>query len=202
MGKIRRPPFRWPEELKKGYLRLLILASLARRPMHGYEIMREAAERTLGLWRPTAGGTYPLLRRMERMGWIRGEWMTSAGGRKRKVYRITGKGRAKLKRLLEIHGAILKIARRIHEELGGTSGLGEVDRALSLLKAPLEPEGLRGLSREERIRILRLARGRLERVEKEAREAIEAVDAAMRELTAIRQGPGDANRPNPREKGA
>ena len=183
-------------------MRLLILASLARRPMHGYEIMREAAERTLGLWRPTAGGTYPLLRRMERMGWIRGEWMTSAGGRKRKVYRITGKGRAKLKRLLEIHGAILKIARRIHEELGGTSGLGEVDRALSLLKAPLEPEGLRGLSREERIRILRLARGRLERVEKEAREAIEAVDAAMRELTAIRQGPGDANRPNPREKGA
>jgi hypothetical protein len=42
----------------------------------------------------------------------------------------------------------------------------------------------------------------LERVERRAREAIEAIDGAMRELTAIRQGPGDANRPNPREKGA
>jgi hypothetical protein len=72
LSRVGRKPFRWPEELKKGYLKLLILASLARRPMHGYEIMRYAAERTLGLWKPTAGGTYPLLRKMEESGWIEG----------------------------------------------------------------------------------------------------------------------------------
>ncbi|MEM2882061.1 MAG: PadR family transcriptional regulator [Candidatus Bathyarchaeia archaeon] len=178
---------RWPEELKKGYLKLLILASLARRPMHGYEIMREAAERTLGLWKPTAGGTYPLLGKMEREGWIRGEWRISRG-RRRKVYGITSKGEAKLKRILEIHGIVLRIAHKIHSELeeGASEGaaLEEMDRMLTLLKAQLRPEGLKGLNEGERARILRLLRDRLERIEKGAREAIEGIDEAMRGLRA------------------
>ena len=185
MSRVGRKPFRWPEELKKGYLKLLILASLARRPMHGYEIMRYAAERTLGLWKPTAGGTYPLLRKMEESGWIEGEWMASAG-RKRKVYRITKKGNARLKKLLGIHRMVLKAAHGIHRELvDGTSGdanLEEINQSLSLLKGMFEPGGSEALSKAEKMRILRLMRNHLERVERRAREAIEAIDGAMRGL--------------------
>ncbi|MEM2225847.1 MAG: PadR family transcriptional regulator [Candidatus Bathyarchaeia archaeon] len=187
MRKVGSNAFGWPEELKKGYLKLLILASLARRPMHGYEIMKEAAERTLGLWKPTAGGTYPLLRRMEEEGWIRGEWRVS-GGRKRRVYRITGKGGAKLRRILEIHGAVLRIVHRIHSELEeGTSegaALEEIDRMMAILKAQLRPGGLKDLSKEERARVLRLMRDRLERIEKGVRKAIQAIDEAIEELGA------------------
>lgn len=182
MGRIGRNAPGWPEELKKGYLKLLILASLSRRPMHGYEIMKEAAERTLGLWKPTAGGTYPLLRKMEGDGWIKGEWRVS-GGRRRKVYRMTRKGGAKLRRLLKIHGTVLRIAHRIHSELGDGmvegAGLEEIDRTLSLLRAQLKPGGLGNISEEERARILRLLRDRLERIERVARKGIEAIDEAL-----------------------
>lgn len=90
----------WVKEIYKGYLRLLILVLLSKKPMHGYEIMNEIESRTLGLWRPTAGGIYPLLKRMEERGEVRGEWR-NVSKRRRKVYRITPAGRGKLRKALE-----------------------------------------------------------------------------------------------------
>ena len=42
------------------------------------------------------GMLYPLLHRMERMGWASTTWRTSDGGRRRKHYAITDSGRALL----------------------------------------------------------------------------------------------------------
>ena len=42
------------------------------------------------------GSLYPALYRMERRGWVEAEWGTSELGRRAKLYRITGAGRAQL----------------------------------------------------------------------------------------------------------
>jgi len=89
----------WLKEMQKGYIRIAVLTLLSKKPHHGYEIMREIKERTMGFWRPTAGGIYPILRSLEKSGYIEGEWDFQKK-RKRKTYRITEAGKLVLERAL------------------------------------------------------------------------------------------------------
>ncbi len=89
----------WLRETRKGYIRIAVLTLLSRKPHHGYEIMREIRERTMGFWKPTAGGIYPILQDLEKSGYIRGEWNLQTK-RKRKIYSITDAGRLVLERAL------------------------------------------------------------------------------------------------------
>jgi DNA-binding PadR family transcriptional regulator len=74
-----------------GRLRLYLLKLLAEGPRHGYELIRLLENQFLGLYAPSAGTIYPRLARMEADGLVS---HTQAGGRK--VYEITGAGRAEL----------------------------------------------------------------------------------------------------------
>jgi DNA-binding PadR family transcriptional regulator len=58
---------------RRGDVRAAILALLAERPMHGYEMIKEIEERTQGAWAPSAGSIYPTLQMLEDEGLIRGE---------------------------------------------------------------------------------------------------------------------------------
>jgi len=89
----------WLKETQKGYIRIAVLALLSKKPHHGYEIMKEVKERTLGFWKPTAGGVYPILRNLEKSGYIGGEWALQKK-RKRKTYKITETGKLVLERAL------------------------------------------------------------------------------------------------------
>lgn len=73
----------------QGNVRVAILALLAERPMHGYQIIQEIGERTGGLWRPSPGSVYPALQQLEDEGLVAIE---KAEGRK--VARLTDAGRA------------------------------------------------------------------------------------------------------------
>ncbi len=77
---------------RRGDVRYAILALLDERPMHGYEMMQELAERTQGLWRPSPGSLYPALQLLEDQGLVRSE---SAEGRRQ--FTLTNEGRAELK---------------------------------------------------------------------------------------------------------
>jgi PadR family transcriptional regulator, regulatory protein PadR len=79
-------------ELKKGNAELLILALLEEQARHGYEIGKLIEERSEGVLRFHVASLYPLLYRLERRGWVRGEW-ESSGGRRRRYYRLTATGR-------------------------------------------------------------------------------------------------------------
>src|SRR5271156_1224144 len=46
---------------RRGDVRAAILVLLAERPMHGYEMIQEIAERSQDLWRPSPGSVYPTL---------------------------------------------------------------------------------------------------------------------------------------------
>jgi len=58
---------------RRGDVRAAVLALLAERPMHGYEMIKEIEERTQAAWTPSAGSIYPMLQLLEEEGLIRGE---------------------------------------------------------------------------------------------------------------------------------
>lgn len=82
-------------ELKKGNAELLILALLEEKARHGYEIGKLIAERSEGIVRFHVASLYPLLYRLERRGWVKGDWEPT-GGRRRRFYRLTATGRKTL----------------------------------------------------------------------------------------------------------
>jgi DNA-binding PadR family transcriptional regulator len=89
----------WMKEVQKGYIRMGILILLSKKPSHGYEIMKEINNRTKGFWQPTPGGVYPILRDLEKSGYIKGQWETQRN-RNLKVYKISQSGQAILKRAI------------------------------------------------------------------------------------------------------
>ncbi|WP_156883633.1 PadR family transcriptional regulator [Salipiger mucosus] len=72
--------------------KFFILSVLAKRPMHGYEIAREVARISNGCCSPSEGTIYPVLKQYQSGGYVdlREE---NFGGRLRKVYSLTPKGR-------------------------------------------------------------------------------------------------------------
>src|SRR5450759_4296900 len=89
----------WMKEAQKGYIRMGVLILLIKKPSHGYEIMKEINSRSKGFWQPTAGGVYPILRDLEKSGYIEGQWQTQKN-RRRKVYKITESGELILRRAI------------------------------------------------------------------------------------------------------
>ncbi|WP_152044726.1 PadR family transcriptional regulator [Aureimonas psammosilenae] len=73
-----------------GDLRLLVLAMLAERPRHGYELIKDIEEKFGGSYSPSPGVIYPTLSWLEDMGYAAVE----AEGGNRKSYRVTGEGEA------------------------------------------------------------------------------------------------------------
>jgi DNA-binding PadR family transcriptional regulator len=82
----------WMKEAQKGYIRVAVLILLSNKPSHGYEIMKEIKDKTHGFYKPTPGGVYPILRDLEKSGYIKGEW-NRQNNRNIKTYRITEKGK-------------------------------------------------------------------------------------------------------------
>jgi DNA-binding PadR family transcriptional regulator len=54
-------------------VRAALLALLAEKPMHGYEMIRELGERTNGAWAPSPGSVYPTLTMLEEEGLVTAE---------------------------------------------------------------------------------------------------------------------------------
>jgi DNA-binding PadR family transcriptional regulator len=74
---------------RRGDVRAAILALLAERPMHGYEMIQEILRRSNGLWRPSPGSVYPTLQLLADEGLIVG---TESEGSKR-LFELTDEGR-------------------------------------------------------------------------------------------------------------
>ncbi|MEV3861314.1 PadR family transcriptional regulator [Streptomyces sp. NPDC050095] len=73
---------------RRGDVRASILALLTDRPMHGYEMIQEIAERSGGAWKPSPGSVYPTLQLLEDEGLIAS---ASEGGKK--LFSLTDAGR-------------------------------------------------------------------------------------------------------------
>src|SRR4029079_10518170 len=75
---------------KRGDVRAAILKLLVERPMHGYEMIQQIAERSNGLWKPSPGSVSPTLQLLDDEGLI-----TASGTEgSKKLFELTEQGRA------------------------------------------------------------------------------------------------------------
>jgi DNA-binding PadR family transcriptional regulator len=101
--------------LAQGDLRLIALALIAEQPRHGYEIMKVLEDKTSGWYSPSPGIVYPTLTFLEETGYV-----TAQADGAKKLYTITGEGRAHLEENRDFVDAVLarlaaigeKVARR------------------------------------------------------------------------------------------
>ena len=92
---------RLDKELLKGATETVVLAVLAEEPSHGYQLVQLLQRRSEGIFEFGEGTVYPLLYKLEAKGWIRGEWQAGDGRRRRRVYRVTARGRRQLEKRTE-----------------------------------------------------------------------------------------------------
>lgn len=76
-----------------GELALVVLALVARRPMHGYELLGELSRLLGPAYEPSPGGVYPALAALVAEGLLSAD---RAGGGRRRTFRITPQGRSVL----------------------------------------------------------------------------------------------------------
>ena len=85
---------------RRGDVRAAILALLAEKPMHGYQVITELDTRTGGRWRPSAGSIYPTLQLLEDEGLVRSHEVDA-----RRVFSLTETGTAETVRRGDAAGA-------------------------------------------------------------------------------------------------
>ncbi len=84
----------------RGHLETMVLSTLERQEAHGFEILRRLDQAGRGSLSMKEGSLYPALYRMEKSGLVKARWDDKAKGRgpRRRVYRLTTKGRRQLQR--------------------------------------------------------------------------------------------------------
>ena len=90
-GSATTPSENWETQIRKGWLDLVILASLWKEKLYGLDILRRLEAHSDLLL--SEGTIYPILGRLKRDGLIDSEWVESEAGRPRKYYWLTAPGR-------------------------------------------------------------------------------------------------------------
>jgi DNA-binding PadR family transcriptional regulator len=129
-----------------GELRLVVLALIAERPRHGYEIIKEIEDRVAGTYSPSPGVIYPTLTMLEELGHA-----TVAESEGKKHYTITADGTAYLdanKSAVDQAMAHMQSVKSAH----GGGPAPEILRARVNLKMALRLREARGPLTEQQIR--------------------------------------------------
>lgn len=82
--------------LLKGTVELLILRALSEGPRHGYGVAQWIDGATGGEVLLEEGTLYPALHRLQRKGFVEGEWGISDNNRRARYYQLTPRGRGAL----------------------------------------------------------------------------------------------------------
>ena len=70
----------------------MVLGILAEQESYGYAILKRINELSGGQLDWTEGLLYPLLHRLEHLGYVESNWRSVTGERRRKYYRVTNAG--------------------------------------------------------------------------------------------------------------
>lgn len=79
----------------KGLLPIYVLYILNEGPTNGNDISTKISYRTNGLWTPSTGGIYPLLKKLEQEGLVVGKW-DDPKKKFQKLYSLTALGKNEL----------------------------------------------------------------------------------------------------------
>jgi PadR family transcriptional regulator, regulatory protein PadR len=108
-------------ELPQGALEMLILKGASLGPQHGYGILLRNQQISGERLEILQGSCYTAVYRLERRGWIAGEWGESENNRKVKFYRLTAAERKQLRveteKWTDMAGVVAAILRATPEEI-------------------------------------------------------------------------------------
>jgi PadR family transcriptional regulator, regulatory protein PadR len=100
---------------------MLVLKAVSLGPQHGYGILLRIQQVSGERLEILQGSFYTAIYRLERRGWIQGEWGESENKRKAKFYRLTASGKRQLKeetaRWNDMAAVVAAILRTTPEEL-------------------------------------------------------------------------------------
>lgn len=91
LKKIQKEKESVGQVFTKGLLPIYVFHILSISPSNGNDISNKIGERTNGLWIPSTGGIYPLLKKLEKEEYIVGEW-DDPKKKFQKIYSLTEKG--------------------------------------------------------------------------------------------------------------
>ena len=86
-----------PVELPQGALEMLILKAISLGPLHGYGILLRMQQISGQRLEILQGSFYTAIYRLERRGWIKGEWDESENNRCARFYSLSATGKRQLK---------------------------------------------------------------------------------------------------------
>lgn len=95
-------------EVRRIFLKYIVLKIINDKPTHGYDIIKTVELRSNGRWIPSAGSIYPILESLESSGFIQNEEIE-----RKKVYAITPKGVDALDRMTQKKVELLNEMARI-----------------------------------------------------------------------------------------
>lgn len=170
----------------RGFLHFYALLSIAKKPMRGYDLMKEVEFKTDGTWRPGPGAVYPVLRKLTREGYIAAR-KKSGGGPAQVLYEITPVGRrgvAEAKRAMSSSSQRLRTMSSLFLDLMEPDDLvrfvlNSFELQTGLVRAIVESEKS-GLGDEDKLFVLRQYRLNLERELGRAIRLIEQMDHGAR----------------------
>jgi len=171
----------WLKEAQKGYIRMGVLILLNKKPSHGYEIMKEINSRTKGFWQPTAGGVYPILRDLEKSGYIKGQWQTQKN-RRLKVYKITESGELILRRAIVKQAEISNNIGSLFREFARDVLNIEANASMPTMPSPFTPFLDDKPDSEENLKHLEHDRKHVKETVKMMQERLKHIDKRIREI--------------------
>lgn len=116
MNKLEDPAY-WKALVNMGLSRFFILRVLHTAPSHGYLVLEKLAKFTEGCCVPTYGTIYPILKELVKGGYAEVTTET-AGGRRRKVYRLTEKGHRAYQNAIRVWQDVIPYLTRVVTENG------------------------------------------------------------------------------------
>jgi DNA-binding PadR family transcriptional regulator len=105
-----------PKELVAATSGMMVLSVLSHGESYGYAIGKHIRRATAGSMDWADGMLYPVLHRLEASGFVRAEWRTPDGGRRRRYYAITSRGREELMRMRDQWDAVDRTLRILLEK--------------------------------------------------------------------------------------
>jgi len=175
-------------------LRFYALLSIARKPMRGYDLIREIEFKTEGAWRPGPGAVYPVLQKLVKEGYISVRKKPGAGPTQ-VVYEITPAGLqsiAQAKKLMRSSTERLALMRSLFIDLMEPEDLvrfvlGSFEAQAETLHMVVESEKS-GLSDQDKLFVLRQYRLNLERELARVATSIDEMERHSRPKAASRKG--------------